>query len=126
MKKLELAVIAAWVGLASVMAATTSYSKDFTIAGQTISVGAESDINYVTGIEEWDWTATPYAAFTTSAGIGLSVETEINMRELDEDIFQGIDWTAEYAVSGVTVYTEVSSDSDWEFGDITVGAKVKF
>ena len=66
------------------------------------------------------------AAFTTSAGIGLSVETEINMRELDEDIFQGIDWTAEYAVSGVTIYTEVSSDSDWEFGDITVGAKVKF
>ena len=89
-----------------------------------LTVDAEG--NYVTGVEEWDWTATPYAAFTTSAGIGLSVETEINMRELDEDIFQGIDWTAEYAVSGVTIYTEVSSDSDWEFGDITVGAKVKF
>ena len=56
----------------------------------------------------------------TSAGIGLSVETEINMRELDEDIFQGIDWTAEYAVSGVTVYTEVSSDSDWELSLIHI------
>jgi len=108
------------------LTATAANAVDVELWGQTVSVGAESDINYVTGVEEWDWTATPYAAFTTSVGIGLSAETEINMRELDEDIFQGIDWTAEYAVSGVTVYTEVSSDSDWEFGDITVGAKVKF
>ena len=126
MKKLELAVIAVWVSLATLMAASASYAKDFTIAGQTISAGAESDINYITGVEEWEWTATPYAAFTTSVGVGLSVETEIDMRELDEEIFQGLDWAAEYAVSGVTLYTEVSSDRDWEFGDITVGAKVKF
>lgn len=114
--------------LASAVAltATAANAVDVELWGQTVSVGAESDINYVTGIEEWDWTATPYASFTTSMGIGLSAETEINMRELDEDIFQGIDWAAEYAVSGVTVYTEVSSDRDWEFGDITVGAKVKF
>ena len=49
------------------------------------------------------------------------------MRGLDQDeIFKGIDYTAEYGVNGVTLYTEVSSDRDWEFGDITVGAKVKF
>ena len=127
MNKLQLTVVAAWIGLASLMAATTVQAKDFTIAGQTISAGAESDINYITGVEEWDWTATPYASFTTSMGIGLSVETEIDIRGLDEDeIFKGIDWAAEYAVSGVTLYTEVSSDRDWEFGDVTVGAKVKF
>ena len=108
------------------LSATAAHAVDVDLFGQTISVGAESDINYVTGIEEWEWTATPYAAFTTSVGVILSAETDINMRELDEDIFQGVDYTAEYAVSGVTLYTEVSSDRDWEFGDVTVGAKVKF
>ena len=108
------------------LTATAANAVDVELLGQTISVGAESDINYVTGIEEWEWTATPYAAFTTSVGVTLSAETDINMRELDEDIFQGVDYTAEYTMSGVTLYTEVSSDRDWEFGDVTVGAKVKF
>ena len=108
------------------LSATAAHAVDVDLFGQTISIGAESDINYVTGIEEWEWTATPYAAFTTSVGSTLSAETDINMRELDKDIFQGVDYTAEYAVNGVTLYTEVSSDRDWEFGDITVGAKVKF
>jgi len=109
------------------LTATAANAVDVELLGQTISVGAESDINYVTGIEEWEWTATPYAAFTTSVGVTLSAETEIDMRGLDQDeIFKGVDYTAEYAVSGVTLYTEVSSDRDWEFGDITVGAKVKF
>ena len=108
------------------LSATAAHAIDVDLFGQTISVGAESDINYVTGIEEWEWTTTPYAAFTTSVGVTLSAETDINMRELDEDIFQGVDYTAEYAMSGVTLYTEVSSDRDWDFGDITVGAKVKF
>ena len=108
------------------LSATAAHAIDVDLFGQTISVGAESDINYVTGIEEWEWTATPYASFTTSVGVTLSAETDINMRELDEDIFQGVDYTAEYAMSGVTLYTEVSSDRDWDFGDITVGAKVKF
>ena len=119
MKKLVLATVVA-------LTATTASAIDVDLLGQTISVGAESDINYVTGIEEWEWTATPYAAFTTSVGVTLSAETDINMRELDEDIFQGVDYTAEYTMSGVTLYTEVSSDRDWEFGDVTVGAKVKF
>ena len=108
------------------LSATAAHAVDVDLFGQTISVGAESDINYVTGIEEWEWTATPYAAFTTSVGVTLSAETDINMRELNEDIFQGVDYTAEYTMSGVTLYTEVSSDRDWEFGDVTVGAKVKF
>ena len=119
MNKLLLAPVVA-------LSATAAHAIDVDLFGQTISVGAESDINYVTGIEEWEWTATPYAAFTTSVGVTLSAETDINMRELDEDIFQGVDYTAEYAVNGVTLYTEVSSDRDWEFGDVTVGAKVKF
>ena len=62
-------------------------------------------------------------------GIGLSVATDIDMLELDEgDIFQGLDFTAKYKIPStyINLYTEVSTDSDLEFGDVTVGAKVSF
>ena len=128
MNKLELAVILAWVGLATVMATTTSYAKDFSVAGQTLSIGAETDLNYTTGVEDWVWELTPSAGIT-ALGIGLSVATDIDMLELDEgDIFQGLDFTADYSVpsTNINLYTEVSTDADLEFGDITVGAKVSF
>jgi len=62
-------------------------------------------------------------------GIGLSVATDIDMLELDEgDIFQGLDFTAKYEIPStyINLYTEVSTDSDLEFGDVTVGAMVSF
>jgi hypothetical protein len=109
------------------LATTTAYAADLELLGQTISVGAESDINYTTGVEEWEWTATPYAAFTTSLGVVLTAETEFDILGLDEDkIFNGMDYTAEYGVNGVTIYTEVSSDRDWDFGNVTVGMKALF
>ena len=128
MTKVELAVVAAWVGLATVMAVTTSYAKDFSVAGQTLSIGAETDLNYTTGVEDWVWELTPSAGIT-ALGIGLSVATDIDMLTLDEgDIFQGLDFTADYTVpsTNISLYTEVSTDSDLEFGDVTVGATVSF
>jgi len=128
MNKKEIAVIAAWVGLATVMAVTTTYAKDFSVAGQTLSIGAETDLNYTTGVEDWVWELTPSAGIT-ALGIGLSVATDIDMLTLDEgDIFQGLDFTADYTVpsTNISLYTEVSTDSDLEFGDVTVGATVSF
>jgi hypothetical protein len=128
MNKLELAVILAWVGFATIMATTTSYAKDFSVAGQTLSIGAETDLNYTTGVEDWVWELTPSAGIT-ALGIGLSVATDIDMLTLDEgDIFQGLDFTADYTVpsTNISLYTEVSTDSDLEFGDVTVGATVSF
>ena len=128
MNKIEIAVIAAWVGLAAIMASTASYAKDFSVAGQTLSIGAETDLNYTTGVEDWVWELTPSAGIT-ALGIGLSVATDIDMLTLDEgDIFQGLDFTADYTVpsTNISLYTEVSTDSDLEFGDVTVGAKVSF
>jgi hypothetical protein len=49
--------------------------------------------------------------------------------ELDQDqIFNGVDLKAEYSISnmGITAYGKVSSDADFEFGDVTVGAKLSF
>jgi len=59
MNKKEIAVVAAWVGLAAIMASTTAYAKDFSVAGQTVSIGASSDLNYTTGVEDWEWELTP-------------------------------------------------------------------
>ena len=128
MNKKEIAVVAAWIGLAAIMASTTSYAKDFSVAGQTLSIGAETDLNYTTGVEDWVWELTPSAG-VTALGIGLSVATDIDMLTLDEgDIFQGLDFTADYTVpsTNISLYTEVSTDSDLEFGDVTVGATVSF
>tara|TARA_R100000231_G_scaffold33283_1_gene29185 strand:+ start:2416 stop:2802 length:387 start_codon:yes stop_codon:yes gene_type:complete len=128
MNKKEIAVIAAWVGLAAVMATTASYAKDFSVAGQTLSVGASSDLNYTTGVEDWEWEMTPSAGLS-AMGIGLTMSTDIDMLALDEgDIFQGLDFTVDYTVpsTNISLYTEVSTDSDLEFGDIIVGATVSF
>jgi hypothetical protein len=128
MNKKEIAIITAWVGFASLLAATTSYAKDFSVAGQTLSLGADTDINYTTGSEEWEWELTPSAGMT-ALGVGFTLATDIDMLELDEgDIFQGLDFTVDYTVpsTNISLYTEVSTDADLEFGDVTVGATVSF
>jgi len=113
---------------AAILAATSTSAMDFSVAGQTLSIGAETDLNYTTGVEEWVWELTPSAG-VTALGIGLSVATDIDMLTLDEgDIFQGLDFTADYEISNtnINLYTEVSTDADLEFGDVTVGAKFSF
>ena len=113
---------------AAILAATSTSAMDFSVAGQTLSIGAETDLNYTTGVEDWVWELTPSAGIT-ALGIGLSVATDIDMLTLDEgDIFQGLDFTADYTVpsTNISLYTEVSTDSDLEFGDVTVGATVSF
>ena len=110
------------------LAATSTSAMDFSVAGQTLSIGADSDLNYTTGIEEWEWEMTPSAGLT-AMGIGLTMSTDIDILTLDEgDIFQGLDFTADYTVpsTNISLYTEVSTDSDLEFGDVTVGATGSF
>jgi|TARA_Y100000287_G_scaffold162678_1_gene142824 hypothetical protein len=128
MKTTTMAItIAAAMGFLAI-AASKAVSKDFSVAGQTLSIGAETDLNYTTGVEDWVWELTPSAG-VTALGIGLSVATDIDMLTLDEgDIFQGLDFTADYTVpsTNISLYTEVSTDSDLEFGDVTVGATVSF
>ena len=113
---------------AAMLAATSTSAMDFSVAGQTLSIGAETDLNYTTGVEEWVWELTPSAGIT-ALGIGLSVATDIDMLTLDEGhIFQGLDFTADYEVpsTNINLYTEVSTDADLEFGDVTVGATFSF
>ena len=126
MKTITISIVTVMGFLA--IAATKVSSMDFSVVGQTLSIGAETDLNYTTGVEEWEWELTPSAGIT-ALGIGLSVATDIDMLELEEgNIFQGLDFTADYEVpsTNINLYTEVSTDADLEFGDITVGAKFNF
>jgi len=126
MKTITISIVTVMSFLA--IAATKVSSMDFSVVGQTLSIGAETDLNYTTGVEEWEWELTPSAGIT-ALGIGLSVATDIDMLELEEgNIFQGLDFTADYEVpsTNINLYTEVSTDADLEFGDVTVGAKFNF
>jgi len=110
------------------VAATKAASKDIPVAGQTLSIGAENDINYTTGIEEWNWELTPSAGIAYS-GVNFSVETSIDMLDLQADeVFTGLDYVVDYTLpdTNVKLYSEVSSDRDFEFSDITMGARITF
>ena len=94
--------------------------------GNGLSMGTEVDMSYVTGVDTWALGATPYAAIS-QYGVTLKAETEFDVLKINEDdVFKGVDLTAEYVWNIMTTYTEVSTDADFEFGDITIGAKIKF
>ena len=94
--------------------------------GYGLSLSAETDMSYTTGTETWELDFTPSMGLSMY-GASLSAETTIDVLDINNgDIFTGVDWKAEYVWNGMTAYTDVSSDADFEFGDITVGAKIKF
>tara|TARA_R100001510_G_scaffold24709_1_gene21721 strand:+ start:119 stop:469 length:351 start_codon:yes stop_codon:yes gene_type:complete len=106
--------------------ATIATSVSAMDLGYGLSVGAVTDLNYTTGTEVWEMDFTPSMALG-AYGATFSAETTIDVLDLNNgDIFTGVDWKAEYVWKGVTTYTEVSSDADFEFGDITMGAKLTF
>ena len=115
------------LGLSGALA-TSATAMDIPVAGQTLSLGAENDINYTTGIEEWNWELTPSAGIAYS-GINFSVETTIDIFDLNADeVFTGLDYVVDYTLpaTNVKLYSELSSDRDFEFSDITMGARITF
>ena len=112
--------------LLTVAFATVATSASAIDLGYGLSIGAETDMNYTTGTETWDLDFTPSMGLSLY-GASLSAETTVDVLDINNgDIFTGVDWKAEYAWKGLTTYTEVSSDADFDFGDITLGAKIKF
>lgn len=113
--------------LASAVALTATSASAIDL-GYGLKAGGEIDINYVTGIEDWSMDFTPSVG-VEKYGVEFTVDTTIDLLALDtdEDIFTGLDLKAEYAVTSMlTTYGEISSDKDFEFGDITIGAVISF
>ena len=112
--------------LLTVAFATVATSASAIDLGYGLSIGAETDMSYTTGTETWELDVTPTLSMG-AYGVSFSAETTVDVLDINNgDIFEGVDWKAEYAWNGLTTYTEVSSDADFEFGDITIGAKFKF
>jgi len=113
--------------VAIIAGASSAHALDL---GGGLSVGATTDLSYTTGSELWELDVTPKVAMT-AFGASLSAESDIDILSLNtnnelKDMFTGIDWKASYAWKGMTTYTEVSSDADFEFGNITMGVKYSF
>jgi len=116
MKKLLLASAIAVAG-------TSATAMDL---GYGLSVGADTELTYTTGTEVWTMDVTPSMGLG-AYGASFTAETTIDVLDLNNgDIFTGVDWKAEYVWNGITTYTKISSDADFEFGDITMGAKISF
>jgi hypothetical protein len=115
---------------AAVLLAGAAQAKDITVAGQTLSLGAEADMNYTTGVEAWALDFTPYLG-AEIMGFGLTVEAPMNLLDLDDQgldgTFTGLEFTSRYVLTdSMSVYGEVATNKDLEFGDTTVGASFKF
>ena len=118
---MKIAVIAT----AAVMVASTASAFDL---GNGLSAGAEVDMNYTTGVETWALEATPEVGLALM-GADVTVGSTFDLMKLnDNDVFKGVDFEAKYPIgtTGLTAYGEVSTDSDFEFGDVKIGASFKF
>lgn len=114
---------------ALVMAASVAQAADFQVAGQTLSIGTEFDMNYTTGVDAWALDTTPSVGATVW-GLDFEVATTVDLLDIDEgadDLFQGLDLSVGYDLtSQLGVYGEVSSDADLEFGDVKMGVTFAF
>lgn len=114
---------------AAIITATSAMAVDFNVAGQTISAGGKFDTKYDTGTEDWAMEFEPKAG-VTAWGVDFTASTTFDILELnsDDDIFKGMDFEAGYTIggTGLRAYAEVGTDSDFEFGDTTVGVSFEF
>lgn len=112
---------------AALMAATSANSMDL---GNGLSIGGEVESTYTTSdTNNYGLDFTPKAGYEFQ-GLALSAETTFDVLEINNEAinrFTGVDFEATYSLSkNVQAFGEVSTDNDWEFGDVTVGTRLSF
>lgn len=98
--------------------------------GNGLSVGGEVETSYTTSdTDNWGLDFTPEVGFEVDA-FAFTAETTFDMLELNNeaiDRFTGVDFEATYGISNnLEAFGEISTDNDWEFGDLTVGTRLSF
>lgn len=117
--------------MAAALIATAGIAQaaDFEIAGQTLTLGGEVDANYTTGADEFAIDLTKTVGIS-AWGVDFSAEHTLDVLRINEegyDLFQGLDLEAGYTLApGVRTYGKVGMDTDFDFGDVTVGASFSF
>jgi opacity protein-like surface antigen len=116
------------LALATITAFTFAGAASAADIGTTgISAGAEGEVYWDFDAEDYAATVTPYLGYTIY-GVDLSVESEINLRDID---FTGLDLSAEYDLMsigpvGTTLFGEVNVDKDLDFNGAQMGMRLKF
>lgn len=117
--------LAVFATVATLLVATSASAVDL---GNGLTAGAEIDMNYTTGTELWALEATPEVGLGLM-GTQVTVGSTFDLMNLNgDDTFKGIDFEAKYPIgsTGLTAYGEVSTDSDFEFGNVKMGATFAF
>ena len=111
------------------LAAGTVSAKDINVGGQTLTIGGDVDANYNTGTEMFAMDLTKKVG-VNAFGMDISAEHSLDLMKLNNtgyNLFQGLDLEAGYSMTpSLRTYGKVSTDSDFEFGDVTVGASFSF
>ena len=111
------------------LAAGTVSAKDINVGGQTLTIGGDVDANYNTGTEMFAMDLTKKVG-VNAFGLDISAEHSLDLMKLNNtgyNLFQGLDLEAGYSMTpSLRTYGKVSTDSDFEFGGVTVGASFSF
>ena len=118
---MRLAVLAT----AAILAANSASAFDLGLGG--LKAGGKIDSSYNVTQDAYGLIATPELGWEMY-NLDMTVSTDIDVLALDEGAdFTGLDYRAEFEVfDGLTAYGTVSSDEDWDFGDVVVGATFEF
>ncbi len=110
--------------LATTVLAMTAISAMAFDLGYGFSAGADINAEYnLTAGGNIALTATP-ALYYSLASVDLTISTDINMTDV---YFVGLDLEASYDLNdSFDLYANVSTDENFNFGDLVIGATVSF
>jgi len=107
--------------------ATAAFAAPIGTSG--LNAGAKADVHYDAVGGEWLATASPYVGYDVG-GFEFTAETEINLRALDEELFQGVTLTAEYPMGKgaltSTAYASYGTDADFNRASAVIGMKFEY
>jgi len=102
-----------------------STSANATALGGGFSSDSEVKFDYNLDTEVYTLTLSPEIEYSMGA-MDFSIGTDVNLRDVG---FTGMDWTLEMdieSVPGMGVFGKITTDKDWEAGDLNIGATFSF
>jgi hypothetical protein len=106
-----------------------SAASAFELGNTGISLGGELETSYNFGTEDFGVLLTPEAGFEYDI-LAVTVSTDLNLADFNSDVtenFQGLDFEAVLTVNDyLNAYGEISTDADFEFGDLVIGTRLSF
>jgi len=112
----------AFTTAAIVALSTSAYATDL---GGGFSSDSEVKLDYNLDTEAYTLMLSPEIEYTMGA-MEFAAGTDVNLRDVG---FSGMDWTLKMdveTVPGMQVFGTITTDKDWDTGDLHVGATFSF